>query len=107
MGAPAAPSRSSNCFISDPASTLLTPALIVLTTFAGVPAGAKSPHQFSYVNPGTPDSAIAGRPGTIGVGLALLTAIARAFPALTCVMTAGELAMMASTSPEMSATTPG
>src|SRR5690349_18020985 len=72
IGAASAPSRSRKPFISALPRTLLSEALSVATMFAGVPAGANSAHQFSYVNPGKV-SAIVGYPGMSGVGFALLT----------------------------------
>src|SRR5688572_6987108 len=96
-----------NCFSSALERALFTDVLIVLTISRAVPVGAKRPHQFAYSKPGTPDSAIAGRPGISGVGFGLLTASPRTLPALICDITAGELAMIASTSPEASAMTAG
>ena len=76
-------------FTSAVSRSLLTSALRVLTTAAGVPAGAKTPYQVLTSKPLKPDSATVGTSGSEELRLAEVTASGRSLPALIWPMAEG------------------
>ena len=64
-----------------------------------VPAGTKTPCQFSILNPGNPDSEIVGTFGKRGDLFRVVTAIALSRPELICGKAGGTPAKKRSTCP--------
>ena len=82
MASGSAPWAWMAAFMSAVASSLLISALTVVTTAAGVPAGANTPYQVLTSKSLKPDSATVGTSGSDELRLAEVTASGRSLPAL-------------------------